>query len=122
MNKVIWSLPMPSANLMEAPLLQRLPRKVLVATLVFQEESEERFVIHFCGVEAFKWTSLSSCKKEMIDSAYDKLIECGQTEWLLECQEISARVEKPKSLHHYRIFFDEGPCLEVIGESVSVES
>lgn len=120
---VVWTLPLPSTTMVSSPSLQKLPRRELALSFALQEEedSEPRsFVIAYSGVASFKWTYLNSCTEGMIHAAYDKLIDCGSTEWLKECQEISSRVDSPKDLHHYRIFFDEGPCFEVVGESVAV--
>jgi hypothetical protein len=123
MRQVIWTLPLPSTAVVEHPSLKQLPGRELELLFALQEEEDEeprRFRIRFRGVESFKWTSLTSCSEEMITSAYDKVIDCGDSGWLQECREISSRVGAgTKELHHYRIFFDEGPCFEVIGESVS---
>lgn len=103
-------------------LTQLLRREVELSFAVQDEEDEEprRFRLKYSGVEALKWTYLTSCTEEMIKSAYDKLIDCGATAWLEECRDISMRVGgREKVLHHYRIFFDDGPCFEVVGESVS---
>ena len=123
MEKVIWALPFPSTAMLDSPLMQKLLGKKLDVSFSLQEDETEetrKFLLSYSGVEAFKWTYLTSCSREMINSAYDKLVDCGDTEWLQECQEISARVDRPRELHHYRIFFDDGPCIEVIGEGVSV--
>lgn len=103
--------------------MQKLLGKKLEVSFSLQDEETEEtlsFLLSYSGVEAFKWSYLTSCSHEMINSAYDKLVDCGDTAWLRECRDISARVDKPRDLHHYRIFFDDGPCIEVIGEGVSV--
>jgi hypothetical protein len=122
-GQTIWTLPSPSTGVIEYPTLKQLPRKELELSFALQDAEDDarrRFRLRFSGVEAFKWTSLTSCNEEMIKSAYDKLIDVGQSDWLRQCSEISARVGSgPKALHHYRIFFDDGPCFEVIAESAS---
>ena len=103
--------------------MQKLLGKKLEVSFSLQEDEAEaarKFLLSYSGVEAFKWTYLTSCSQEMINSSYDKLVDCGDTAWLQECAEIAARVDKPRDLHHYRIFFDDGPCIEVISEAVSV--
>ena len=121
--QVIWTLPLPSTTVVEYPKLEQLGNRELGLSFALQEEGDEkpkRLYLKFSGVESFKWTHLTSCTEEMITSAYDKLVDCGNTTWLQESTSISARVGiKLKALHHYRIFFDDGPCFEVIGESVS---
>jgi hypothetical protein len=123
MSQLIWTLPLPSTAVAVHPTLKQLPRREVELSFALQKEEDEepqQFRLRFSGVESFKWTYLTSCSEEMIKSAYDKLIDCENTDWLQECKKISARVGSGlKALRHYRIFFDEGPCLEVIGESVS---
>lgn len=125
MDSQIWALPLPlpSTAMTEYPSLNQLAAKGLELSFAIQDaedEAPQRFRLRFSGVEAFKWTSLTSCTEEMIKSAYDKLIAVENTDWLKQCSEISARVDStPKALHHYRIFFDDGPCFEAIAESAS---
>lgn len=123
MSETIWRLPQPSTSVVEHPTVTRLPRKELALSFALQSEDQEepvRFRILFSGVESFKWTSLSSCSEVMIKSAYDRLVDCGNTPWLEECATISARVlGSTRRLSHLRIFFDDGPCFEAICEGAS---
>jgi hypothetical protein len=62
---------------------KQLPRKELELSFALQkpeDEAPERFRLRFTTVEAFKWTSLTSCTEEMIKSAYDKLIDVGASD------------------------------------------
>ena len=119
----VWELPFPSTGILEGPEFKNMGGRELRLTLSLQGEEETDEVncgLQFSGAEAYKCTFLTSCNEGVIRSAYDKLTDCGTTEWLREVQDISDRVGiDKKSLHHYRIFFDEGPCYEVICEKVS---
>jgi hypothetical protein len=90
-------------------------------SIMDEEEEKHKYLIKFEGVEAYKCIYLTSCSVEIIKTAYDKLVDCGRSNWLIESEEISERVSGlKKELHHYRIFFDEGPCYELICEKVSI--
>jgi hypothetical protein len=123
MKKEIWALPFPSSCLDIEPTILELPRRELELSFSLYDDDDQscKFVVKYFGVEGFKWTYLTSCDIEMIQSAYDKLIDCGDTEWLISCQEISTRMGKKEELHHFRIFFDDGPCLDVISVGVAID-
>jgi hypothetical protein len=122
MYKIMWQLPVPSTQFVENPVFQSVGGRTCKLLLLY--ENDVGVVTHtvtFEGVEAYKCTYLTSCTKDMIQTAYDKLVDCGKSPWLKEAQEVSDRVGlTPKSLKHLMIFFDDGPCYEILCEKVSV--
>jgi hypothetical protein len=123
MITIIWTLPIPSTNIGSEPCIREIRYRDhdLKFSLIDEDGKEYEYLIRFEGVEAYKCIYLTSCSVEIIKTAYDKLIDCGRTDWLIESEEISERVGNlRKELHHYRIFFDEGPCYEFICEKALV--
>lgn len=123
MIKTIWTLPIPSTNVVGEPNTRVIKYRdhELKFSLMDDEGETYKYLINFLGTEAYKCTYLTSCTVEMITTSYDKLIDCGQTNWLVKTEEISERVSgSKKELHHYRIFFDEGPCYEFICEKALI--
>jgi hypothetical protein len=119
----VWTMPIPSTNAEREPYISKTGYRdyELKFFLVDDDDQECTFSISFKGVESYKCTYLTSCSVELITTAYDKLVDCGKTDWLVEVEEISERVSRlKKDLHHYRIFFDDGPCFEFICEGVTI--
>ena len=66
------------------------------------------------GIEAFRCTYLTSLTVEMIESAYDRLVDMGESQWLREVKSAGDSSRHSASLKHLRICFDDGPCYEFI--------
>jgi hypothetical protein len=111
MSEVIWSLPVPSQEFQQGPHILASPGKV---TLRWDSESESGEYTwssaEFVGVEAVMFTAHDSCTPEQV-RAYDRLIVVEPSELLS-----GLRGAPAKFLHHYRIYFDEAGCLDVIAE------
>jgi hypothetical protein len=123
MTHTIWALPLPSTNIGQNPSIAEIRYRDhdLIFSLLNEDGEEYQYCLTFKGVEAYECTYLTSCSVEMIRTAYDKLIDCGRTNWLIELEEISSRVSNSETkLHHYRIFFDEGPGYEFICTEVLI--
>jgi hypothetical protein len=112
----LWQTPAPSSGFLEGVSLKVLPKRV--CTLAFRYEGTEGRLdsceLRFAGVEAFKCTYLTSLTVEMIESAYDKLIDVGSSQWLDEAITAANRRGTMPSLKHLRICFDDGPCYEFL--------
>lgn len=64
--------------------------------------------LSFTGVVAFRFTSVHHCSEDQV-SAYDKLQEVTNgSSW------ITATVDAPPGLRHYRIYFDDVGCYEAL--------
>ena len=93
-----------------------LPRRACSLSFQFENsnggfESCELIVL---GVEAFKCTYMTSLTVEMIESAYDKLVDVGESDWLRASRNVNCATGTPASLKHLRICFDDGPCYEFL--------
>ena len=123
MTITVWTLPLPSTNMVGEPKLISLQHKRFQLSFSLAEESGNtcKYAIEFTKVEAYKCTYLTSCSVEMITTSYDKLVMCSDTQWMSEVKAIAERVSGlEKNLKHYRIFFDDGPCYEFLCENISV--
>jgi hypothetical protein len=111
MEEVVWSLPAPSQEFMHGPGILVTPGKV---TLRWDSETEtgayEWSSADFTGVEAVTFTAHSSCTPEQA-RAYDRLVKVDPSDLLA-----TLRGAGPKFLQHFRIYFDEIGCLDVVAE------
>ena|ERR1700741_2003479 len=119
MTKTLWILPFPS-SWGSGPRLSVLPRRNLA--LIFDDDGEGHDLqIVFEQVEAFKCTYMFARTPEM-QIAYDKLVDLGETSWLVEVRNrlheygegLSLPSGPPDQLMHLMINFDDGPCYEFI--------
>lgn len=124
-----WQLPVPSTSFVEGPRFQ--PGGTSVLDWTYEADSEfvagpTRGIIAqslcFSGVVAYTCIYDVLCGQELITKAYDKLMDLGETKWLLDLRCVSESVHfgEGKSLKHLAIFFDQGPCYEFVCEGVSV--
>lgn len=120
MKQVVWEMPVPSSALTRSPSLSVLIKRQCELSFYMEcDDGEEKAGIVFDGVEAYKCTYMSALSVEMINVAYDKLVQIDQSSWLSEVRanrsSFSAnRPEATRELHHLMICFDDGPCYEFI--------
>jgi|SRR5580698_8485743 hypothetical protein len=111
MGQVVWSLPAPSQEFMQGPHILISPGKV---TLRWDFEREtgtyEWSSAEFTGVEAVSFTAHSSCTPDQA-RAYDRLVKVEPSDILP-----GLRGAGSKFLQHFRIYFDEVGCLDVVAE------
>jgi hypothetical protein len=111
MNEVVWNLPAPSQEFAHGPHILISPGRV---TLRWDAETESGDYAwssaEFVGVEAAAFTGDDSCTPEQA-AAYDQLVKVEPSGMLS-----SLRGAEGKFLHHYRIYFDEVGCLDVVAE------
>jgi hypothetical protein len=88
---------------------------LIIAT---KENDGEDIQIILEGVEAYRATYYNARSLEMVQAAYDELVDMGETDWL---HEINGRMtpgeDRPGKLYHMLINFDDGPCYEFICRS-----
>jgi hypothetical protein len=68
----------------------------------------------FEGVEAFRFTLYETCEPEQVE-AYDMLIDVEGSSWLRDHR--AKKIEDNPDLKHYRVFFDEIGCYDIIATS-----
>jgi hypothetical protein len=111
MEEVIWSLPNPSQEFMHGPHILISASRV---TLRWDFESEtgdyEWSSAEFVGVEAVNFTAHDSCSPDQV-RAYDQLVVVEPSDLLA-----SLRGARSKFVRHFRIYFDEIGCLDVVAE------
>jgi hypothetical protein len=122
MTNVIWKLPVPSTSLLDGVAFQQLLGRQCALAFSFEDESDTVVTgkLLFDGVESFKCTYYRACTLEMIETAYDKLVELGDTKYLSDIiQELGS--DRQSELKHFMIYFDDGPCYEFICNSFRFE-
>ena len=111
MEELIWSLSDPSQEFKQGPHILVSPGKV---TLRWDFESEtgdyEWSSAEFTGVEAMAFTAHGSCSPTQV-RAYDRLLKIDPSDMLS-----SLKGAGSKFLQHFRIYFDEIGCLDVVAE------
>ena len=88
-------------------------------------ENEEGTISHvrliFDGVQVFVRTADDAKTAAMFESAYNRLIDCGETDWLRGIASRVSRHPNRGALRHLMICFDEAPCYEFACVGFSVE-
>jgi hypothetical protein len=110
----LWKTPSPSSGFLEGVAFKVLPGRTSVLAFQFEAANGgwETCELLFRDVAAFKCTYLPALTAEMIQSAYDRLVEFESSEWLSDAN--SVRRVEPRSPRHLRICFDDGPCYEFL--------
>lgn len=115
---IVWKLPCASQEFLESPLAS-LNGGNLSISYDFEQRNGKyaKSSFSFHDVEFFKFTLYETCKPEQVD-AYDKLVEIENSALLADHQ--SSKIEKDLGLKHYRIFFDEIGCYDVVAKGLVV--
>ena len=121
MLRTLWELPVNPTDLFHDPKSVELTGRRCELSFSYEGDTDDNMVsvfLVFEGVEAYRCTFLSSCNTEMVQ-AYGALIDLGKTPWLakvlphyLKFRRAYGRV--PQELRHFMIYFDDGPCYELI--------
>ena len=124
----LWKIS-PNLDSVDGPEFVMLPGRT--CQISFRgEDSEGRIVqtrLIFESVEAFRCTHMTSRSVDMISTAYEKLVDLGETSWLAELRpralEYYRLSKKPAPiLKHMAIYFDDGPYFEFICQNFDVAS
>lgn len=95
--------------------------------LTFEYEDDDDNVVsmwlHFEGVETFKCTYHNACTVEMVETAYDKVVDVGSSSWLADIEkQLALSGQSTSELRHLMICFDDGPCYEFICKAFTVDT
>lgn len=124
MAQSLWTLPVPSTALLSEVKFQVLPSRACALLCEYEDENDNvvSVKIHFGGVEAFKCTYHTACSVQMIDLAYDRVVDLGVSDWSTEIRtKLVSSGKDVSELRHLIIYFDDGPCYEFICCSFKVE-
>lgn len=109
-----WVMPFKSQEFSQGPELIQTLREV---RLRLDHETEtgdyEWSAIVFRGVHAIRFTAHASCTRDQV-RAYDRLVRVQRSEWL------EALPGAEADHHHFRIYFDEFGCYDVVAASFEV--
>lgn len=111
----VWLMPFKSQEFERGPeLIQR--RGDASLRLDYETESGlyEWMVVYFTGVQAIRFTAWRYCSPDQIH-AYDRLQEVNASEWM------RATPDLPGGIKHFRIFFDEVGCYELLAAGFAAE-
>jgi len=111
MNATVWELPCRSQEFREGPVVRLGPATL---TLAYDFETETGDYawekVHFSGVAAFACTAAAYCNEDQI-RAYDRLEVVAGSRWAADLH------AEGSALQHYRIYFDDVGCYEVLASA-----
>ena len=122
----LWKLPASSTDLIDGPHLAELSKRHVRIWFRYDDDGETlNSEILFEGVEAFKCTYMTSVAVNLINVAYNKLVDMGKTTWLDDVMLINSEYIKHTgqnlpTLRHLAIYFDDGPCYEVVCKTFKI--
>lgn len=112
-TETVWLLPHKSQEFNEGPRVRlELERLTIAYDFETPDGSYDWEEMSFSGIEAFAFTSARSCTADQI-SAYDKVEEVTDSAWRRTLEGVTVDV------HHFRIYFDEAGCYEVLATGFS---
>jgi len=76
----------------------------------------------FRHVRAFRHKADAYCTKDELETSYCRLVEILESGWVGELQDSNMYDEELWPMHHYRFFFPDEGCYEVVAESWEVLS
>lgn len=109
MSTIIWQLRVMSQEFDRGPRLRQDPGDQVAIAYDFEQESgdygwEEML---FTGVVGLGFTAARYCSEDQI-GAYDKVEAVSGSRW------VAGVPDAPIGLRHYRIYFDDIGCYEVL--------
>ena len=115
----VWRLPHPSQEFERGPEVH-LTEGTLTVRYDFETEagSYKWASFRFEEVSAFEFLGEELCGADQFE-ALDKLLEVRDSPWLKKLQE--SRRLGPGQVHHYRIYFDDYGCYEVLSATFLAE-
>lgn len=109
MTTTIWQLPCKSQEFDQGPCVRQDPGDQLTIAYDFEQDSGDYAweEIVFTGVVAFSFTAARYCTDDQV-AAYDKVEAVSGSTWA------AGVPDPPPGLQHYRIYFDDAGCHEVL--------
>ncbi len=127
MQKECFDLPYPTSQTMTGPKLC-LDSMILVVDYDF--EQEDGFVkwiqVIFRDVLAFEYRQVTCCYVEDLD-AYNKVVKYLDSDWQKKMLNrrrrfLGNQVDETLNLYaHWRIYFDDAGCVDVVAQSFEVD-
>lgn len=107
--KTIWTLPCMSQEFNEGPKLRQEPGDQVALAYDFEGETGDYAweELTFTGVVGVLFTSSRHCSEDQV-GAYDRLEDVQESAWS------ESVFDPPPGLRHFRIYFDDVGCYEVL--------
>ena len=124
-KEVKYVLPIPSAAFLKGVEFQKRIQRTCALVFKYEDEIEDKvrsLSLLFKRVESFKCNYYNACSPDLTKSAYEKVVDFGDTLWL---REISMNLREwqadSNGLIHLGIYFDDEVSYEFICREFSVE-
>ncbi len=107
----VWTLPHKSQEFNEGPRIRHeMDRLTIAYDFETEDGSYQWEELSFSGVAAIAFTGAAYCTEDQV-GAYDKLVEVTDRHWARTLEGM------PQDVHHYRIYFDDAGCYEVLARA-----
>ena len=108
MTRTMWQLPCKSQEFNEGPIIRPSSGQITIAYDFETETGDYAWEeVTFTGVAAFRFTAARYCTADQV-SAYDNLQVIEESHWIDDLS------DPPVDARHYRIYFDDVGCYEVL--------
>src|SRR4051812_11773369 len=121
MIEEIFKLPVPATSLSKSPELRQGPDRISEIVCTYDDDQTSDVVclsLQFVNRYGLRLTSSYACDVALIDSAYAKVVDLGESAWLKKIKSnLMANATMTIDLRHLAIYFDGDFLLEFVCES-----
>jgi len=119
MSNIVWQSPAPSSGFLRGVNLHTRPQREIALSFEFEDADEEmrKAELSFKDVVHYRTTYLAALRAEVIDEAYDRLVDLSESTELREVIAATQANGKGTDYRHYRVCFDDGPCFDFMCRS-----
>jgi hypothetical protein len=114
MIEVVWKAPSPSSGFTHGVDVETRPGREIALRFDFENAAGEAQSgeLIFKQVVHYRATYLYALRAEMINEAYDKVVDQGKSEELIEVIAALNANQQIAAVKHYRVCFNDGPCFD----------
>ena len=114
-SRDVWVMPFKSQEFSRGPeLVQKGGRVQLRLDYETRKGAYAWKTVRFAEVSVIEFTAWQSCTPEQV-AAYDRFVEIEPSEW------IACLSGLPDGVHHFRVFFDDIGCYDVVAKKLDVD-
>lgn len=118
LSSVLWRSPVPSSGFLKGASLSHRPRREIAITFEYEAKGKMRKgELCFRGVVHYRTTYLWALRADVIDEAYDQVIDMGDSGELADITAALRANRRQVDVRHFRLCFDDGPAFDFIASS-----
>ncbi|MDR4308181.1 hypothetical protein IHQ68_16295 [Chelatococcus sambhunathii] len=118
MSEIVWRFPAPSSGF-GGVTVHFHPRREITLTFEFEDVNGtmRSGELSFKDVVHYRTTYLYALRPEMIEQAYDCVVDVGKSSDLNDMIAAMQAGGRPADIRHYQVCFDDGPFFEFFAAS-----